>query len=129
LIHLVLGRIRRLHGRFQRVTVEIAHRLLPSTAGIFCRPIHALDITKRDFTKVQTKAPIESDFSFQNSRALIPFTSRESSNSGAASHYAMPNLPQDFFRELCVDNTLPQTKNKLELFLWTALSQVSHAPT
>ena len=131
LTHLVLGRIRKLHRRFQRITAGIVVSLLPFIPGMLTHewPTDSADITKSDSSNLQMGAPIEADFSFQNSRALIPLTSKKSSNSSTASLHAIPKEPQDFFREPYDNHTLPQTKNNLELFVCIALRQVGHAPT
>ncbi len=129
--HLVLGRIRKLHGRFQPVRAGIIVSLLLFIPGIGTheRPENAWDITKSDYSKLQMGAPTETDFSSQNLRALIPFTSQKFSNPCTANQYAIAKETQDSFREPYENHKLPQTKNILELFESIALRQVGYAPT
>jgi hypothetical protein len=131
LTHLVLGRIRKLHRQFQRLTSGIVVILLLFISGIITHewPAGASDITKSDCSKVQMGAPIETDFSFQSSRALIPFTSQKSSNTNTARQYVILAEPQDFFRETYDNLTLSQTENNLKPFLRIARRQIGHAPT
>jgi hypothetical protein len=130
-MRLVLGRIRKLHGRFQRLTAGIVVSLLLFIPGIVTHewPAATSDITKSDSSKLQMVAPTETDFSFQDSRALIPFTSQKSSNTSTASQYAIPKQLQDFFREPHDNHKLPPNKNNLELFSCIALRPVNDAPT
>jgi hypothetical protein len=130
LTHLVLGRIRKLHPRFQRLTAGIVFSLLPFIPGMLTHewPTDSADITKSDSSNLQMGAPKEADFSLQNSPALIPFTSKKSSNSSTGSLHAIPKEPQDFSRDPYDNHILPQTKNNLELFVCIALRQVGHSP-
>jgi hypothetical protein len=131
LTHLVLGRIRKLHGQFQRLTSGILVTLLLFISGVVTQEwlAEASEITKGDCSKVQMGAPIETDFSLQSSRALIPFTPQKSSNASTASQYAIPMEPQGFSREPYDHHTLQQTENTLGFLASIALRQVGHAPT
>ena len=131
LTHLVLGRIRKLHRQFQRLTSGIPVILFVFMSGIVTheRLADASDITKGDCSKVQMGAPIRTVSSFQSSRALIPFIPQKSSYGSAASQYASPMGPQDYSREPSDHPTLQQTENTLELFASIALRQIGYAPT
>ena len=129
--HLVLGRIRKLHPQFQRLTSGIAISLLlfiPGTVTYEC-PADASDTTESDCSKVQMGALIETDISFQSSRASIPFIPQKSSNASAASQYAIPMEPQDYSREPSDHHTPQQAENTLVLFASIALRQIGYAPT
>lgn len=129
--HLVLGRIRKLPRRFQRLAAGIVVTLLPSLPSVVIHewPTDPSYIKEKHFRKLQNGAPAETNFSFQNSPTLIPLASQKFSNASTASQYAVSNKSQRFSRAPYHHGTLTETKNILEPFLGIALRQVSHAPT
>lgn len=98
--HLVLGRIRKLPRRFQRLAAGILITLLPFLPCVVIHewPTDPSDNNEKHFGKLENGASTETNILFQNSPTIIPLASQNFSNTSTASQYALSNKSQRFFR-------------------------------